>query len=60
MVKPEELFPRNKSVKLAKKAAHIYVIIKGHNGKSGAEKETRHTKRIFTYRKIFPVAELMR
>ena len=37
-------FSRDKSVKLVKKAAHIYVIIKGHNGKAAQKKETRHTK----------------
>ena len=40
-------FSRNKSVKLAKKAAHIYVIIKGHNGKSGAEKGNQAYKKDF-------------
>ena len=39
-------FSRDKSVKLVKKAAHIYVIIKGHNGKSGTEKGNQAYKRI--------------
>ena len=40
-------FSRDKSVKLVKKAAHIYVIIKGHNGKSSAEKGNQAYKKDF-------------
>ena len=40
-------FSRDKSVKLVKKAAHIYVIIKGHNGKSGTEKGNQAYKEDF-------------
>ena len=47
-------FSRNKSVKLAKKAAHIYVIIKGHNGKSGAEKGNQAYKKDFYIPENFP------
>ena len=47
-------FSRNKSVKLAKKAAHIYVIIKGHNGKSSAEKGNQAYKKDFHIPENFP------
>ena len=42
-------FSRDKSVKLVKKAAHIYVIIKGHNGKSGTEKGNPGIQKGFLY-----------
>ena len=49
-------FSRNKSVKLAKKAAHIYVIIKGHNGKSGAEKGNQAYKKDFYIPEKLPLS----
>ena len=60
MVKPEELFSRNKSVKLAKKLPISTSLLKVIMEKAAPKKETRHTKRIFIYRKSFPLAVLMR
>ena len=40
-------FSRDKSVKLVKKAAHIYVIIKGHNGKCRPKKTDQTHKKGF-------------
>ena len=54
-------FSHDKGVKTGQKrlprsTSLLKVIIE----KAAPKKETRHTKKIFTYRKSFPVAELMR
>lgn len=49
-------FSRDKSVKLVKKAAHIYVIIKGHNGKSGTEKGNQAYKKDFYIPEKLPLS----